>query len=107
MHILGICALVLGLAALLIMGFLNVVQALLSRSIFEAPSCADEAWGGETDGYRADLEVQQAGAGNGERYDDSRYRSGLSQRLMREHRRGGAGNGGNEGYTASHGQRGL
>jgi hypothetical protein len=47
MHILGICALVLGLAALLIMGFLNVVQALLSRSIFEAPSCADDARSGE------------------------------------------------------------
>jgi hypothetical protein len=40
--------LVLGLAALLIMGFLNVVQALLSRSIFEAPSYADDARSGET-----------------------------------------------------------
>jgi hypothetical protein len=75
MHILGICALVLGLAALLIMGFLNVVQALLSRSIFEAPSYADDARSGETSagaprghGVKQDLISDEC---SGERSDDS------------------------------------
>jgi hypothetical protein len=75
MHILGIFALVLGLAALLIMGYLNVVQALLSRSIFEAPSYADDARSGETSagaprghGVKQDLISDEC---SGERSDDS------------------------------------
>jgi hypothetical protein len=42
MHTLGICTIVLVLAVLLIIGFLKVFQELLSRSMFEAPSCANE-----------------------------------------------------------------
>jgi hypothetical protein len=44
MHTLGICAMVFGLAALLIVGFLNIVQDLLSRSVFEAPSRSSESF---------------------------------------------------------------
>jgi hypothetical protein len=36
MHLLGISALAFGFAALLILGFLDVVQKLLSRNIFDS-----------------------------------------------------------------------
>lgn len=42
MHLLGICALVIGLAALLIIGFLDVAQHLVSRAVFAAPSESNE-----------------------------------------------------------------
>jgi hypothetical protein len=42
MHLLGVCALVIALAALLIMGFCDVAQDLLSRATITAPSWPDE-----------------------------------------------------------------
>jgi hypothetical protein len=42
MHLVGTFALVIGLVILLLIGFLNVAQDLLSRGIFESPSCASE-----------------------------------------------------------------
>jgi hypothetical protein len=42
MHLLGICVLVTGLAAFLMIGFLRVAQDLLLRSIFDAPSLSKE-----------------------------------------------------------------
>jgi hypothetical protein len=42
MHLLGTCLLIIGLAALVIIGFLRVAQDLLSRSIFDAPSLSNE-----------------------------------------------------------------
>jgi hypothetical protein len=42
MHLLGICALVIALAVLLIIGFLDVAQDLLSRDAFAAPSSSNE-----------------------------------------------------------------
>jgi hypothetical protein len=42
MRALGICALIIGLAALLIVGFSSVVRELLSRSVFTAPSTPNE-----------------------------------------------------------------
>jgi hypothetical protein len=41
MHLLGISALVIGIAALLILVFLNVVKQLLSRNFVDAPSWSD------------------------------------------------------------------
>jgi hypothetical protein len=37
MHLLGISALAIGFAVMLILGFLDVVQQLLSRNIFDSP----------------------------------------------------------------------
>jgi hypothetical protein len=42
MYLVITVALVIGLMVLLIMGFSSVVHDLLSRSIFEAPSCSNE-----------------------------------------------------------------
>jgi hypothetical protein len=42
MYLVVTVALVIGLMALLIMGFSSVAHDLLSRSIFEAPSCSNE-----------------------------------------------------------------
>ena|ERR1700736_6497002 len=42
MHLLGICALLIALAALLIIGFLDVARNLLSRDAFAAPSSSNE-----------------------------------------------------------------
>jgi hypothetical protein len=48
MHLLGNCVMILGLAALAIIGFLRVVKDLLSKNIFEAPSSSNEEWALET-----------------------------------------------------------
>jgi hypothetical protein len=42
MHLVGTFALVIGLVVLLLIGFLNVARDLLSRSIFESPSCTSD-----------------------------------------------------------------
>jgi hypothetical protein len=42
MHLLGNCVLIVGLAAFVIVGFLNVLKDLLSRDIFDAPSWSSE-----------------------------------------------------------------
>jgi hypothetical protein len=42
MHLVGTFALVMGLAVLLLIGFLNVAHDLLSRSILESPSFTSE-----------------------------------------------------------------
>jgi hypothetical protein len=47
MRLLGLCALAIGLAALLLIGILDVVNELLSRGIFEASACPIEEPAGE------------------------------------------------------------
>jgi hypothetical protein len=42
MYLVATVTLVIALMALLILGFLRVVRKLLSRSIYETPSCQDE-----------------------------------------------------------------
>jgi len=42
MNILGTCILVIGLATLVIAGFLSVVRELVSKSVFSLPSPATE-----------------------------------------------------------------
>jgi hypothetical protein len=42
MHLVGTFVSIIGLAVLLLIGFLNVARDLLSRSIFESPSCTSE-----------------------------------------------------------------
>ena len=42
MHLLGVCALIIALAALLIIGFCDVAQDLLSRVTITAPSWPNE-----------------------------------------------------------------
>jgi hypothetical protein len=43
MHFLGICALIVGLPAFVIIGFLRVVVDLLSNDIFASPVLSNEA----------------------------------------------------------------
>ena len=42
MHVVGTLALLIGLAVLLLLGFLDVAHDLLSRNILESSSCANE-----------------------------------------------------------------
>ena len=42
MHLVGTFAFVIVLVSLLLIGFLNVARDLLSRNVFEPPSCASE-----------------------------------------------------------------
>jgi hypothetical protein len=43
MYLVAAVTLVIALMALLILGFLRVARELLSRSIYETPSCEDES----------------------------------------------------------------